>query len=85
MPGPTPAGPADSVTRRELDEILRRHTEGLMQVVAQLRGAFVFYDGSPEGFVVATPSVVCRDRVNGELYVKKSGAGNTGWKLITHA
>lgn len=41
--------------------------------------------GSPEGAVTAPLGSYCADSTNGEGYIKKSGTGNTGWKLVTHA
>lgn len=41
--------------------------------------------GSPEGVVTAPPGSYCADSTNGEGYIKKTGTGNTGWKLVTHA
>lgn len=46
---------------------------------------FVSGSGSPEGVITASPGWVYSDFTNGELYVKHTGAGNTGWKIITHA
>jgi len=43
------------------------------------------YGGSPESHVAANPGSLCSDYTNGELYIKKTGTGNTGWKLVTHA
>lgn len=41
--------------------------------------------GSPEGVVTAEKGSYCADTTNGEGYIKNSGSGNTGWKLVTHA
>ncbi len=41
--------------------------------------------GSPEGVVSAGLGSLASDTTNGELYIKKTGTGNTGWKLVTHA
>lgn len=41
--------------------------------------------GSPEGAVTANKGSLCSDTTNGELYIKNTGTGNTGWKLVTHA
>ena len=41
--------------------------------------------GSPEGSVTAPVGSICSDITNGVLYMKKTGAGNTGWKLVTQA
>ncbi len=40
------------------------------------------YVGDPEGAVSANPSSLSHDPVSGNLYVKASGTGNTGWSLI---
>lgn len=37
--------------------------------------------GSPEGAVTAPPGSTYRDTANGLFYVKRTGTGNTGWKL----
>lgn len=41
--------------------------------------------GTPEASVSAQPGSLCVDSTNGEVYVKNTGSGNTGWKLITRA
>lgn len=41
--------------------------------------------GTPEGAVTASPGSLYSDTTNGEVYVKNTGSGNTGWKIITHA
>jgi hypothetical protein len=41
--------------------------------------------GTPESVVTAPMGSYCADTTNGEGYIKKTGAGNTGWKLVTHA
>ncbi len=41
--------------------------------------------GSPEGSVSAAVGTLWIDTTNGEIYIKHTGSGNTGWKLITHA
>lgn len=46
---------------------------------------FFQYTGSPEGVVTAAVGSLCSDVTNGELYIKNTGTGNTGWKLVTHA
>lgn len=43
------------------------------------------YSGSPEGAITARPGSECNDITNGVKYVKKSGSGSTGWKLVTQA
>lgn len=43
------------------------------------------YAGTPEGDVSAAPGCICADITNGVIYVKKTGTGNTGWKLVTQA
>lgn len=35
--------------------------------------------GTPEGAVTAAVGALCRDTTNGDLYVKHTGSGNTGW------
>lgn len=39
--------------------------------------------GSPEGSVVATPGTLYRRTDTGQLWVKKTGTGNTGWGQVT--
>ncbi len=62
--------------QRELDQsrlsVLVRQVQGLVP----LSGS-----GSPESVVVAPPSTLYRDVTGGKLYVKETGAGNTGWVL----
>lgn len=41
--------------------------------------------GSPEGVVTAGPGVLYADTTNGQLYVKNTGTGNTGWTLLNSA
>lgn len=49
-------------------------------------GAAIYSNaGSPESVVTATPGSYCADSTNGEGYIKHTGTGNTGWKLVTHA
>lgn len=38
--------------------------------------------GSPEGIVPANPGSICHDRTNGNIYVKRTGTGVTGWALL---
>lgn len=41
---------------------------------------------NPEGFVEAQPSTIFQNLKNGELFVKSSGTGKTGWvKLISES
>lgn len=39
-------------------------------------------EGEPEGSVPANVGVVYQDLLNGDVYVKKSGNGNTGWLML---
>lgn len=41
--------------------------------------------GSPEGSITAPVGSVWMDTTNGVQYNKKTGTGNTGWKLVTQA
>jgi len=41
--------------------------------------------GSPESVVAAPVGSICTDTANGVAYMKKTGTGNTGWKLVTQA
>jgi hypothetical protein len=38
--------------------------------------------GTPEGVVSANPASLTHDRSNGQLYLKRTGTGNTGWLPI---
>ena len=39
-------------------------------------------EGSPEGTVSAAVGTTYQDTLNGRLYIKELGDGNTGWKLV---
>lgn len=41
------------------------------------------YTGDPNGFVPANPGSTCHDPVSGNVYIKQTGTGNTGWVQIT--
>lgn len=41
----------------------------------------VNHTGNPEGVVSANPSSTCHDPVSGDIYIKYTGTGNTGWLL----
>lgn len=43
------------------------------------------YAGSPESAQAAPVGSLCLDTTNGVAYIKKTGTGNTGWKLVTQA
>ncbi len=46
----------------------------------------LFYGaGTPEGNVSAGVGYEYNDTTNGVKYMKKTGTGNTGWKLVTQA
>ena len=48
--------------------------------------AFIFTNaGTPEAAVTAAVGSICFDTTNGVAYIKKTGTGNTGWKLVTQA
>jgi hypothetical protein len=40
------------------------------------------YTGNPEGAVSANPASLSHDPVSGDIYVKQTGTGNTGWMLL---
>ena len=40
-------------------------------------------NGSPEGMVTANPSTLYEDRINGTLYIKRTGNYNAGWVSAT--
>ena len=58
-------------------------------VPREIVAAAGFYSGSgagtPESAQTAPIGSVYYDRTNGVQYMKKSGTGNTGWKLVTQA
>lgn len=41
--------------------------------------ARINHTGNPEGVVSANPSSFCHDPVSGNIYIKSTGTGNTGW------
>lgn len=41
--------------------------------------------GTPESAVTAPVGAICHDTTNGDLYVKESGTGNTGWVKLVKA
>lgn len=41
------------------------------------------HTGNPEGVVSANPSSLSHDPVSGDVYLKQTGTGNTGWILIS--
>jgi hypothetical protein len=45
-------------------------------------GGIVLGAGSPEGAVVASPGREYMNSTTGELWLKHTGDGNTGWRLI---
>ena len=45
--------------------------------------ARINYSGDPEGFVNANPSSLCHDPVSGNVYIKQTGTGDTGWVQIS--
>lgn len=47
--------------------------------------AITWGSGSPEGVQTRKPGSLYLDYTNGEAYIKNTGTGNTGWKLITRA
>lgn len=66
--------------------------EALLQLDAAIGtllspGAGGWYSGagSPETVVTAAVGSGYRDTTNGDLYVKATGAGNTGWKVVYRA
>jgi hypothetical protein len=54
---------------------------GLMQKTAN-DVSIMNISGSPEGVASANPSSLAHDRTSGNLYLKQTGTGNTGWVLI---
>ena len=46
---------------------------------------FINHTGNPNGSVAANPGSTAYDPVNGTLYQKATGTGNTGWVLVSGA
>ncbi len=44
--------------------------------------SFVNFDATPEAAVSANIGSLCIDRIAGNLYIKQTGTGNTGWNLL---
>lgn len=44
--------------------------------------ARINHTGNPEGAVAANPSSLSHDPVSGNLYLKATGTGNTGWQQV---
>jgi hypothetical protein len=44
--------------------------------------AFFTSDGSPENSIISGVGSLCTDFSNGDLYIKRTGSGNTGWSTI---
>lgn len=45
-------------------------------------GTVLTGSGNPEGVAVGDPGAFYYDTANRQLFIKESGAGNTGWALI---
>lgn len=45
-------------------------------------GAGVVGAGSPEGVVTANPGTIYFDSTGDSLWIKETGAGNTGWQQL---
>lgn len=87
----TPTGPSISISGsvinpQVVDNLLGA---GMPQVSVAAASGDGFYRGSgagtPESVVTAPIGSEWNDRTNGVKYMKKSGTGNTGWKLVTQA
>lgn len=62
----------------------QRAAEWIEQTTRQVNQNTVLSSaGTPEGSVTASPYRMCVDTTNDDLYYKKTGAGNTGWVLLT--
>lgn len=57
-------------------------TKDMPTVAAIGGGGIVIGAGSPEGVIVASPGRMYMDELTGELWVKHTGEGNTGWNLV---
>lgn len=44
--------------------------------------SFVNFNATPEAAVSANIGSLCIDRIAGNLYIKQTGTGNTGWNLL---
>jgi len=64
--------------------ILQQLASGQWMSMDDGTNTFGFYNnhGTPEGVVTANPSSWCCDSTNGDIYIKKTGSGNTGWVII---
>ena len=61
-------------------EVSSAQSIGIMQTSGSV--SLVNYVGSPEGNVAANPSSLSHDTGSGNVYIKKTGTGNTGWAAI---
>lgn len=64
------------------------HSANHVEIKAALDAinTYIFtYAGSPESNQAAPVGSICLDTTNGVAYMKKTGTGNTGWKLVTQA
>lgn len=65
-----------------LADKVQANFEALAAAVTSLTGLLYVSTGSPEAVIAASPPAIYLDRAGGAgvtLYVKESGAGNTGW------
>jgi len=47
---------------------------------------YTIVDDTPESGITAVPGSLCVVMgTSGNLYIKTTGTGNTGWKLVNHA
>ena len=64
-------------------EMNPRFNEFLFELVRQVnQNTLISGTGSPEGAVEAEPFKIYLDTSGNHFYVKKTGAGNTGWQLV---
>jgi len=79
-------GKISSTTLIDINQPLKQTitAPGLFQ--SFIDGTHTFGDyssnGSPEGVVAAPVSSLCRDGLNGDIYIKKTGATSSGWLQI---
>lgn len=70
-----------------LGERLQASTAQAIQLMQQTATdvSNVNFTGNPNGSVAANPSSLCHDPVAGDVWIKATGTGNTGWVKILEA
>ncbi len=67
-----------------LGERLQASTAQAIQLMQQTATdvSNINHTGDPNGVVAANPSSLSHDPVSGNIYMKQTGTGNTGWALV---